>query len=1073
MLKSYIKKKALLYLVYACAAIVAQAQHLNVNNTVLSLNNKEVVNNIMSKTTVTANGLTWEHNNQDITLTKNLTKNFGANTTTPTPLSVKVMPRIWTVTNTNSLSEIQIKIPKTLIEYSNEERLEYVMVISDDYEFNTNVTSATMKNSGTELHTTLYFEGTKFITFGTTSISYETKRCLSFDGSNKYLTAGNVHNLANTDFTISAWFKRHTNSNNFDIISKRNAVLDNLGNESSNQYSYTKGYGLCLNETGKIVMEWKNANDDTNNRLESYTVIPENQWHHVAVSFNSDTNSTILYINGLQEVHSNILTPIQTVSNAEFIIGASHHLNRQRHCKGNIDEVRIWNVALSENQIRYIMNQEISNNSDFVDGKILPSSILKNEIRTISWDNLMGYYPMNRFAFGSTIDESKYRNDAIMINYADLDEQTAPLPYKTITNGNWDDSATWLNGDVQFIPGINASQEILETIDYNIVEIDHEIILDNGNTSYITEDKNNTRTLLGLKVNPNAKLVITGDNTTNTGNALKISHYLLLNGKIDLEGESQLIQTEGSDLDIRSSGALEIDQQGTKDLYSYKHWSSPVGVCNTSSNNNSYNLASNILKNGTLSAAPKNIVFLSSGYNGNISGTEIEIADFWIWKFTNAPSANYATWQHVRSNGSIKPGEGFTMKGVESSASSFVDKQNYVFEGKPFNGDIEIEIQKDNEYLVGNPYASAIDANAFIKDNLNLAETNGNNTNVINGTLYFWDHFGAGSHALDEYEGGYAAYTLIGGVPALNHDNRIATTGTKKTHTWGRYIPVGQGFFVSSILDDNLGGSTNVSGGILRFKNSQRIFHKESASTELSNKQTSTKSPDIRKSLRLKFNSPNGYHRQILLGTDSKCTSDFDLGYDAPLIENNKEDMYWLINTDKLMIQGINDITEHTILPLGIKIGVSGEAKISIDSLENVQDNFTVLVHDKLNNTSHDLKQSDFEVYLERGTYEDRFDIVFSSVAVLSNTPKANINDKIEITIRKENNTIVINNSNSKLIENLEIYNLLGQKINDIPVMSNNKTLTFRNNHISGDGVYIVKVNTDESVVTKKFIVRG
>ena len=39
-------------------------------------------------------------------------------------------------------------------------------------------------------------------------------------------------------------------------------------------------------------------------------------------------------------------------------------------------------------------------------------------------------------------------------------------------------------------------------------------------------------------------------------------------GKIDLKGESQLIQTTDSDLDITSSGTLEKDQQGySRHLY--------------------------------------------------------------------------------------------------------------------------------------------------------------------------------------------------------------------------------------------------------------------------------------------------------------------------------------------------------------------------------------------------------------------------------------------------------------------------------------------------------------------------
>lgn len=1001
-----------------------------------------------------SNALTWYHDNGALTPAAPINKNFGSNADHIVNVSVTPLERIWTVVNSEFVPTANIIIPKSIIETIQNDNVTYVMIVSDDYTFTNNVTSTTLKETETDFIADFYFEGTKYITFGTTAVSLEMQSSAAFDGTDKYLTAGDINDLSNSNYTISAWVLRDPGSTNFDIVSKRNYSSDDHEN-------FIDGYALCIDADGKFAMEWKNTNDPTITKITSVSTLPENQWHHIAVTFNASNNSVILYVDGAEETNTNGVNPLQTISDAHFMIGATNYMNRQHQCSGNIDEIRVWDVALSQDQLRYIMNQELANNNNFVDGKILPNTITKNEIASIPWANLVSYYPMNRFVFGSAKDESIYGNDAVMMYYANIEKQTAPLPYKTTKNGNWDNANTWLNGDVQYIPGIKISNEISKTIDYNIVEIDHEIIMDNENTSLIPEGKDGVRTLLSLTINTEGKLIVKGDNLTEEGCGIEVSHYLNLNGKIDLEGESQLIQNEGSVLDAASSGSLERDQQGTKDLYSYNHWSAPVGVCNTATNNNSYNLSTNILKNGTVSATPKNITFLSSSYNGNISGTDIEIADFWIWKYTNLPSSNYSTWQHIRSNGSIKPGEGFTMKGVESSTNSFVSKQNYVFEGKPFNGDIIVNIQANNEYLVGNPYASALDANAFIKDNISIGIGEGRNTNgnVINGALYFWDHFGSGSHTLDEYEGGYAVYTLMGGIPALNHDNRVAATGVVRTNIWERYIPVGQGFFVSSIFNINNSNIT-VDGGDLVFKNSQRLFKKESSNPTL----------DERQKIRLKFDSPNGYHRQLLLGADTNCSAGFDLGYEAPLIENNKEDMYWMFDSSKLLIQAVDTFDELTRLPIGLKINKSGIATISIDSLENVANELTVLVHDKLNKSNHDLRQSDFAIALDKGTYQDRFEIAFSNMELLSASEFEN-ND-IAIYVTEENNVIQITNSKSKLIESLEVYNLIGQKINDINVMSNNKALTFRN-HISGDGIYIVKVHTDERIVTKKFIVRG
>ena len=74
------------------------------------------------------------------------------------------------------------------------------------------------------------------------------------------------------------------------------------------------------------------------------------------------------------------------------------------------------------------------------------------------------------------------------------------------------------------------------------------------------------RQVVGIIVDNN-ELQVNWNTDSGTGNGLIGSRYLKINGIIDLEGESQLIQTMTSVLDVTSSGTLERDQQGTQDLY--------------------------------------------------------------------------------------------------------------------------------------------------------------------------------------------------------------------------------------------------------------------------------------------------------------------------------------------------------------------------------------------------------------------------------------------------------------------------------------------------------------------------
>ena len=1007
--------------------------------------------------------LMWGHDNGATTAGTDITKDFGAATGIVTNLTATPISRTWKMVVTDTVPTVKLSVPETLVSASNLGGETYVMIVADDAAFTTNVTSATMTTNGSNLEVDFYFEGTKYITFGATEELLNVSRSAAFDGTDTYLTAGNVNDLANTDFTISAWVKRNVGATKFDIISKRNYFDENLPSEPGpdNDGFYTHGYAFRINTNGQFRVVWRDPDDSSNNVLQTSAAIPENEWHHIAVSFDMGTNMTRLYIDGFEEDNDDTLNPMGTPSDAHFLIGAAHHIKRQQRAQGNIDEVRVWNTTLSANQIRYIMNQEIENNSNFADGKIIPTNISQNDINTISWTNLIAYYSMNNLVFGSVKDVSNSGNDASMINFDSLDAQTAPLPYQTTQNGNWDDPNTWLNGSVQYLPGIDSYLDALETINYNIAIINHEITMNNANTSLIPTANNGNRTLLALTINSGAKLTLEGDNTNHTGYALTVSHHLKLDGTLDLEGESQLLQAPNSDLDVTSTGILQKDQQGTKDMYTYNYWSSPVSFVNGSTNNTQFRLNDNILKNGTNSASPSLITFVSNSFNGSISGEDISIADYWIWKFTNANSNDFSSWIQVKSDGVINVGEGFSMKGVTDTAGMVTETQNYVFEGKPNNGDINLNLSPGNDYLVGNPYPSAIDANAFILDNIS---DNGGNaaSNIIDGTLYFWDHFGGGSHQLSTYQGGYATYTLAGGVVAISNDTRINASGAVGTKTPGRYIPVGQGFFV--VAD---------AGGNVSFKNSQRAFQKEGVpSSVFAKSYTKAKAhnsaTDQRQKIKLMLDGPDGYYRQILISEDENASTDFDLGYDARLIEDNVEDMYWVTPNHKLVIQAVDHFNENQKLALGLKINKAGIATLKIDALEHVDPNLELSIYDTVTGIYHDLRANNFEVFLETGTYENRFLLAFNRAETL-NTNIQDL-DVLEVQFLNDSKTLIIQNPHHTNISKITIHNAIGQSVFH---QDSIKPETLISNTISNmkAGIYIVSLDTDLGKLSKKIII--
>src|SRR5690606_38713873 len=165
----------------------------------------------------------------------------------------------------------------------------------------------------------------------------------------------------------------------------------------------------------------------------------------------------------------------------------------------------------------------------------------------------------------------------------------------------------------------------------------------------------------------------------------------------------------------------------------------------------------------------------------------------------------------------------------------------------------------------------------------------------------------------------------------------------------------------------NSGLEVEISQGDIIFRNSQRLFQEEEADhsvfhrPEVSIKKQSESTrdhTDIRSKIWLKFQSPKGYHREILVTADSDATDGFDLGYDAPMIEYNIEDMFWLLGLGELVIQGIPDFNKQRVIPLGLVIDQKKNFTIKIEKLMNFDEKAPIYLKDNLNDSIHYLRTS-------------------------------------------------------------------------------------------------------------------
>ncbi len=972
--------------------------------------------------------LVWGNNNADINSSAStITVNMSAGITPPltTNVTFTAMQRVWKVVESGGdIPRATVMLPQNAIRNISPPG-NYYMFISSTGIFDPTADYRVMTPDGNgNLKAEYDFDGTKYITFGYAP-QVEVVRSVYFDGAVDYIDVEDNLDLDPSGFTISAWIKRDAaDSGVKSILSKRNT-------------SFTSGYDLRIRDDNRIQIIWKNGSDQN---LTGSTTIPDDEWHHVAVIY--DGSQIYIYIDGVLDRNQAKTAPVATTNS--FLIAAAGKGTITQHFRGNIDEVRVWNTALTEDQLRFVMNQEIEDNAGQVMGTQLPTSITKHDINAVPWSDLAGYYPMSVYTYTNTDDASGNGNQGALRNLDTVDRQTAPLPYVSTQNGDWDTNSTWTNGNIQYMPGTASIVNPSITIDWNIVRTSHNVTMDN---SSLPAGNNENRNVLGLYVDAN-ELTLNGDNATNTGNGLTVSHYLSLTGKIDLEGESQLIQTEDSDLLVAVNGELEKDQQGTADTYTYNYWSAPVGSIDIATNNYRYTVQDVMYDNTN----PVN--FSSSGYDGAATNP-IRIADYWIWKFANLTSGDYSAWQHVRRTGNILPGEGFTMKGP--GTGSILTDQNYVFLGKPNNGDISLTINNGNDYLVGNPYASSLDADEFILDNPNTT-----------GALMFWEHWGGGSHILQEYQGGYAIYNLSGGVPAAAPDPDVAQVGVG-TKTPGRYVPVSQGFFV-----------TGISTGPINFENDQRAFTKEGGSssvfmrtTNSSNTQSNNEDADDRMKFRIGYRASNTLHlqRELLLTIDESATVGVDWAFDAHLNEDQTDDMFWMIGSEKFIIQANDNTNLSTVYPLGVKTSIDGINSFTINALENVPNAVNIYLHDKALSIFHDLRVSDYEIFLTEGEYLDRFEITFKIMAGSLGIDDENITS-LDVLYSNDKEKIVLINPNLVDVKSIELFNMLGQSVQKIESISESGYSEYDVKNLS-TGTYIIKLYTvSGSVSTKKVLVK-
>ena len=193
-------------------------------------------------------------------------------------------------------------------------------------------------------------------TAATTIASVNNDYTMTFNGTDQYVDANYNSLNFNSGMSISSWFKWDgstvgTGDNSISIISRW----------SANSYFGSNGKQFLLRLTNATpnIQLLVSSNGSSNTIYTGSTSITSGIWHHVAVTWDTNTYKVILNGNtsNPEISQSNTNAPFNTTTTPNIVIGATYGNSAPsllQHWAGSLDEVAIWDSALSSCDIKGI-----------------------------------------------------------------------------------------------------------------------------------------------------------------------------------------------------------------------------------------------------------------------------------------------------------------------------------------------------------------------------------------------------------------------------------------------------------------------------------------------------------------------------------------------------------------------------------------------------------------------------------------------------------------------------------------------------------------------------------------------
>lgn len=210
-------------------------------------------------------------------------------------------------------------------------------------------------------------------------LSVYSQSSLYFDGVDDYVNVSNPDLEVGNAITVEAWIKAES----WQPMLYKGTVISN-GNNSGGD----NGFDFRAAENGKAEFNisvdgaWVTATTDA--------LMSVNEWNHIAATYDGATLK--VYVNGVLEVSNQTSGTISAFGGDLFFAECPGWTGR--FFNGNIDEVRIYNVALTSEEIMADICSPL----------------------TGSEAGITGYWPMNEGSGTTVVDESENSNDGTLLH---------------------------------------------------------------------------------------------------------------------------------------------------------------------------------------------------------------------------------------------------------------------------------------------------------------------------------------------------------------------------------------------------------------------------------------------------------------------------------------------------------------------------------------------------------------------------------------------------------------------------------------------------------------------------------